>query len=266
MTNLADVLALTPVELETILRAARLPVDQRSRTMLYEGLSRIKREYALWEAARRQPDLGKAFGDIAEALNILLRVTFGNDVGRQAVSIMEKGTFLSPIELPFKLLTEYRETAVFYYQFYGYRPKMRRRLNEPDNLLFCRLYQLFGEIREERPGNTYLLYNFTMKCTNLLGIKVNLITPEAFRMRIKRMLDKQLKGFGSLAACVSDLPPAAFDQLSNDQRAMFGNMASIVRDMRLMAYWPAPKRSARCDVRNRPLLLLNKAPDTSTDL
>jgi phage terminase large subunit GpA-like protein len=81
-----------------------------------------------------------------------------------------------------------------------------------------------------------------MRCVELLRIEVNPVTPGAFRMRIARMLHRQRKGLGSLADLFPDLPPVRFDQLSGEEFATFGNMAAIVSDLPLMAYWAAPKR------------------------
>ncbi len=119
---------------------------------------------------------------------------------------------------------------------------MRKQSAEYDLFVYGQLYNLFGEIKGTRPGNTYLPYNFTITCAELLGIKVGFITAGGFRMRIARMLDKQLKAFGSMATIARDLPPVTIDQLSDVQRATFGSMAFIVQDISLSWYWPAPKR------------------------
>jgi hypothetical protein len=239
--NLAAVLALPPVDqLDVVLRAARLPVDERSRAILNSGFLRIWHECGRREVAG-QPDLGTAFDEIAEALNSLLKFMFANGDRRHAVSIMEKGTIWHA-PTPIHHLIALHDTAIFYRILHSSKAKVRKRDTDYDNLLYDSLYRLFAEMKKERPGNTYLLYNFTMKCVDLLGIKVGFITPDAFRMRIKRMLDRQRSGIGSLAELARDLPPVAFDQLSLPQCMALGTMGSIVSDTSLMAYWPAAKR------------------------
>ena len=228
--SLADILALPPVDqLDAVLRAARLPVDPRSRTILSNGFIRIRHERARWEPARQQPDPGKAFGEIFEAVDSLLK----DDGRRHAVSIMESGTvWRAPIHSPSKMLTELRDTAQFYYQLYTYKEKTRKPSAEYDLWVYYQLYNLFGEIKGTRPGNTYLLYNFTIKCAELLGIKLGFITAGAFRMRIARMLAEQRKGFGSMGAIVRDLPPVRIDQLFGGQLATLGTEAFIGQDDR----------------------------------
>jgi hypothetical protein len=260
--KLVAILALPPADqLDAVLRAARLPVDTRTRTILIDGFVRIIRRYAGLKHLRPRPDVCKALGNVADALNTLLKVTSGSDVGRQAVSIIENGSALAPIELPLTLLSRFHEKAALYHQIYDNKSTHR---TEYDNRLFLYLYNIYGEIIEGRPGNTYLLYDFTMKGAEVLGIKVNPITPAAFRMRIARMLDRQRKGFGSLAAVARDLPPVRFDQPSDEGLAMFGTMASIVSDLPLMTYWATPKR--RHNKRSHPTSrVANKTPDTSDD-
>ncbi len=71
--SLSDVLPLPPVDkLDAVLRAARLPVDPRSRTILIKGFIRLRHECARWEAARRQPDPRKAYGQISEAMDRMM--------------------------------------------------------------------------------------------------------------------------------------------------------------------------------------------------
>jgi len=260
--KLAAILALPPVEeCDAALRAARLPVDRRSRAILIDGFVRIIQGCAGLKDLRPRPDVCKALGDIADALNTLLKVTSGSDVGRQAVSIIENGSWLPSIELPLTLLSRFHEKATLYRQIYNIRPINPR---DYDNWLFHHLYHIYGEIIEGRPGNTYLLYDFTMKCADVLGIKVNPITPDAFRMRIARMLDRQRQGFGSLAAVARDLPPVKFDPLSDQGLTMFGNMASVVSDLPSAVYWAAPKR--RHNRRSHPTSrVVNKTPETSDD-
>jgi hypothetical protein len=232
--DLAAVLSLPPVDqLDAVLRTARLPVDPRSRTILMNGFLQITHECALWEAERQRPDLGKDFGEISEAVSSLLKFLSANDGRCQVVSIMESGTvWRAPLQQPpFQTLAELRDAALFYNRLYGHRAETRKRPTEYDDFIYERLYRLFEEIKESRPGNTYLLYNFTMKCVDLLRIKVNPVTPDAFRMRVKRMLDKQRRAFGGLAAIASDLPPPAFDRLPDEELATFGNMAVIVQNM-----------------------------------
>jgi len=243
--DLAAVLSLPPVdELDAVLCAARLPVDERSRMILGNGFLRIRHECAVWKADRQRPDLGKAFGEISEAVSGLLRFLVANDGRRQAVSIIESGTVwnASPRHPAFQTLAALQDAALFYNRLYRYKQETRKLHTEYDNFVYERLYRLLGEIKGSRPGNTYLLYNFTMSCVELLRIEVNPVTPGAFRMRIARMLQRQRKGLGSLADLFRDLPPVRFDQLSGEEFATFGNMAAIVSDLPLMAYWAAPKR------------------------
>ena len=163
---------------------------------------------------------------------------------RQAVSIIESGTVwhASPPHPTLQTLAASQDAALFYKRLYKDKKAARKLINEYDNFIYERLYRLFAEIKGSRPGNTYLLYNFTMRCVELLRIEVNPVTPGAFRMRIARMLHRQRKGLGSLADLFPDLPPVRFDQLSGEEFATFGNMAAIVSDLPLMAYWAAPKR------------------------
>jgi hypothetical protein len=240
--RLADVLALPSVDqLDAVLRTARLSVDERSRTILNNGFIRIRHECARWEAARQQPDLGKAFGEISEAADRFLKVVIANDARRQAVSTMESGTvWRDPIQSSFELLNTFHEAAAFYHSLYGYEEKNSRQTTDHDNILLEQFYYLFAEIKGTRPGNTYLLYDFTINCAELLGIKIGFVTPDAFRMRVKRMLDKQYKAFGSLAMMALDLPPVTFDQLSDEPRPIFGNMPLFDQDMSW--YWREPKR------------------------
>lgn len=212
---------------DAVLRAARLPVDVRSRTIFDNGLLRIKREYAQWGARREDPDRDKAFTAIAKAANNL-QAAFRNDAGLRAVSVMEKqAVWRPPIEITLldEKLAALHETALFYNRIYGYKPKMRRRSTERTNFVFHQLYRLLEEIKGASPGNTDLLYRFTMNCAELLDISIGFIQSGAFRMRVKRILDEQRKGLGSMGSVLTNMPPALAAELSSGPHAALGSLA-----------------------------------------
>jgi len=153
--DLAAVLSLPPVdELDAVLCAARLPVDERSRMILGNGFLRIRHECAVWEADRQRPDLGKAFGEISEAVSGLLRFLVANDGRRQAVSIIESGTVwnASPRHPAFQTLAALQDAALFYNRLYRYKQETRKLHTEYDNFVYERLYRLFGEIKRVTTG------------------------------------------------------------------------------------------------------------------
>jgi hypothetical protein len=131
-------------------------------------------------------------------------VAFGDAAGRQAVSVMEEAVWRPPIDTPgfHRELAEFHETAVFYSQLYGQEKHHNTRRIERENWLFYGFYQLYEEIKGGPPGIAGPLYRFTMEGAKQLSIKIN-ITEEAFYMRMRRVLNKQHKKFGSLATLAS---------------------------------------------------------------
>jgi hypothetical protein len=154
---LAALRALPPVDqLDATLRAAGFPADARSRTILINGFLRILDEYAQWNSNRRRPQLGKAFGEISKLLNSLLKSVFPDDIGRQAVCILDTDA---------QLLISLRDTVAYYSRIYGHRATTRKLSDAYDNLLYHTLYLMFAQIGESCPTNSVLLHRFTMSCT-----------------------------------------------------------------------------------------------------
>jgi hypothetical protein len=206
-TELTRLLAGLPTieQLDAVLRAGRLPIDDRSRALIDKGLLRIKHQYA--DATRQQPDLAKTFASIAQALDTLIEVAFRNDAGRQAVSIMEEeAVWHPPIEVTryYKVLRGWSETAVFYNQIYDQTQRKNIRRTDPEKWMFYSFYRLYEEIKGARPGIAGPLYRFTMEGAKVLSIKVG-ITEHAFRMRIQRVLNEQRNKFGSMGSVLSSV-------------------------------------------------------------
>ena len=210
-TDLARLLAGLPTlwDRDEILCTGKLPVDDRSRAIIDRGILGIRDDLAQWDTSRQRPDWKKTYTAIAVTANALRKAAFQDAAGRQAVSKMEEGVWRPAIDASGldKKLTEIDEAAVFYGQFYGYGQKKKTiRSTERDNLLFYRFYQLHQEIKGRPPGIAGPLYRFTIKGGEVLGIKLT-ITQDAFRMRIRRLLDErrrlldeQRNNMGSLAA------------------------------------------------------------------
>jgi hypothetical protein len=193
-TELTRLLAGLPTiqQLDAVLRAGRLPIDDRSRAIIDKGLLIIRHEYALWETIRQQPSWAKAFPTIAQASEALIQV-LKSDAGRQAVAVMEGGAvWRPPIEIirHIEELMELNETSLSYSQLYEEKSRKNIQRIEPENWLFEKFYQLYAEIKGARPGIAGPLYRFTMEGAKLLGIKVG-ITQETFCMRIRRVLNEQ---------------------------------------------------------------------------
>jgi hypothetical protein len=233
-TELARVLAGLPTwrQLDMVLRAGKLKVDDRSRAVLDAGLPGIKHEYVKRDN-RRDRDRTKAFADIAKASNALLQAC-GTDAGRRAVWVIDQQAVLMPrIDMTAlcNTVTELQRISTSYHQLYGYEQTRRRRPKERDDQLFYHLYHIFAKIKEARPGNTLPLFNFTMKCAEILGIKIGFVTPDAFRMRISRILQRERATFVTMASFYQptgpNMPLVTSEPLLQRERATFVTMASL---------------------------------------
>jgi hypothetical protein len=183
---------LLPKERDAVLRAGKLPIDERSRKMFESGFSHINIQHALWATIRKQPDYAETFVRLDRLLNALVE-EFQTTGGQEAAEIIEEGVILSPfIEMPQFMtgLTQLHHIVEGYKNIYL--------INDPkctaakDWLLFEH-YQLFGKIKGvSRPGKGGPLYRFTLESTKLLGVKLNL-TPAAFKMRLVRFLKEPVK-------------------------------------------------------------------------
>jgi hypothetical protein len=205
-TELARLLAGLPStqKLDAALCAGRLPIDDQSRAILDKGLLSIKHGYALRNTTGTQPDRTKGFASIAQATDTLIKA-LQDDAGRQAAVIMEEeAVWHAPIEITryLKELRELYETSLFYNRLYDQKYHKNIRRTEPNNWLFHKLYQVYGEIKGvDLPGIAGPLYRFTMESSKILGLKMDL-SQDAYRMRIQRVLSELRKRstLGSLAS------------------------------------------------------------------
>lgn len=90
------------------LKAGGLPVDERCRTIIENGIQEIKRRCEQWKTMEQEPELAKALADIAEAGENLLRKA-ESDAGRQAIAILaNEDNWYYPVNFP-----RYRENIEF---------------------------------------------------------------------------------------------------------------------------------------------------------
>ena len=196
----------TVEQVDAVLSTARLPVNDRSRMIFHNEIMRLRHKLSLWNS-----------------------------------------------ELPVlnKRLKERHKTDKSYEQHYGHKPRLRlrRRRNEYENYIFYQLYRLFAAINRVPPRNSSSLYNFTMKSIPFLGVtysdaKGGFISPDAFRVRIKRFLtEKERLRLASTAGwTIPDwasrlyepqlgsayLPPGTSGLVANYPDMMFGNLGSLV--------------------------------------
>jgi hypothetical protein len=173
-------------EYDAVLRAGKLPVDERSRKILEDGFSRIKSGHSLWD--RKRPPWADTFARLEKSLNDLVQ-ELGTDHGYTVLEIIEEGAILDPLTETArrrKELVEFHDKAGAYRQIYSTR-KLRRTASE--NWLFEKFYELYGEIKAARPGNAGPLYRFTVAGIKLLGVRLN-ISENTFRVRLKRHLER----------------------------------------------------------------------------
>jgi hypothetical protein len=190
----------TTQQLDEALGAGGLPVDEMCRTIIGDGLIQIKR--CAWWDAKPEPDLARAFADIAEAGENFAR-TAESDAGRQAISILEEeGNWYYPIKFSkyheeFNLLIG---AARFYSQVYPPIIPQKFRRTHRENLILYEIYRLYRRLKTASGGRLGIagpLYRFAKACADLLGVDL-LLSERTFRMRIQRIVDKRREQIGSL--------------------------------------------------------------------
>jgi hypothetical protein len=196
-------------ECEAILHTARLPINRRNRAIFNYEILCTQDEIASRSAVPKEVDLAQS-RDRLIRLSGELAKEMQTDAGRVVVSAMKiPVTLLLPMEKLCELdVDQYVEDTVRFHNIVelGQRLfgaiKVHKRNKGHDvelqDWLFDRLYKLFAELKDARPGNARPLYQFTIECAKLVGINIT-ITEEAFRMRIQRMLRRWRKGIEILA-------------------------------------------------------------------
>jgi hypothetical protein len=195
-------------EREAILRAAILPINRRNRAILNDGILCIRHDVASRSAVPKEVDLARSRDRLAWLWGELLK-EMQTDAGRVVISGMKIPLGLVPMENLFELdVDRYIKDTVRLHniaetqQRFSSAIKVHKRDKGHDvelqNWLFETLYNLFAELKDARPGNACPLYQFTIECAKLVGIKIT-ITEDAFRMRIQRILNRHRKGIEFLA-------------------------------------------------------------------
>jgi hypothetical protein len=140
---------------------------------------------------------------VIERLSDKLIEALQNDAGRQVTEIIDVLALTRPVN---ERIISARELINFHNEVMScgqiYKKRRCLRHTEIENWLFERLYILYGNIKGARPGLAGPLYRFTLKGAELAGVKVS-ISPDNFRMRMKRILNRQRKGIENLAAVKS---------------------------------------------------------------
>ena len=186
------------------LKAGGLPVDERCRTIIENGIQEIKRRCEQWKTMEQEPELAKALADIAEAGENLLRKA-ESDAGRQAIAILaNEDNWYYPVNFP-----RYRENiefltraARFHSQTYSSTIPWKLSPTQRENLIWFEIYRLYRRLKWASGGREGIagpLYRFTKACLGLLDVGTDLRLSElTFRMRIQRVVNARRTRLGSL--------------------------------------------------------------------
>jgi hypothetical protein len=247
ISDLARIMAGFPAtrQLDAALRAGNLPVDTKTREIIDGGLAVIKQRY-LTARVHGEPRVdGRAFARIAEAVDDLIAAAFEDSAGRRAVSIMEEEAVWHPsVKMTeyIQVIESWSKTMHFYHRLYSYhKPKKnseyRAARNQQDSVYYD-IYSIYSEIKKSAggapPGNARPLYRFVIECAKLLGLEVRL-SPDAFRMRMQRILHQRHAAIGSLGLAlgihISEGKGASLGQTqpeSYGQLPLLGSMSAVL--------------------------------------
>lgn len=172
-------------ECHAVLRAGGIPIDQWSCRLFQTLFFNIRCEYGSRLALRRQSHLAKPLERIDRALNSLVR-EFENDACSLAAEMIGAAGSIA------HGLTMHDTVAALHYKEKAYHQIYHMPQKHLENWLFSELYQLYAILMGKRPGNSIggPLFRFTKEAADIVGMKFT-ITPEAFRMRIKRFGDRR---------------------------------------------------------------------------
>jgi hypothetical protein len=172
-------------ECDAVLRAGGVPIDQWSRKVFEALFLKIRYEYRSRVALRGQSQLAKPLERIDRALNSVLQEFQHHACSLGVEMIGSSGSIVYGLTIQ-DVADALHYKAKATYQVYHMSYK------DLENWLFAEFYDLYAILKGKRPGNSNRgpLYRFTMQAAELVGMKVS-ITPEAFRMRIKRFGDRR---------------------------------------------------------------------------